>query len=155
MKFLFSVIILLTSIKLVVADNLREASSIAARGMEIQSKRMTVISENLANELSTSDQPGGEPYRRKKIFVENKLDRNKKHNILKVKKIEIDKKTPLIMKYEPEHPAADEQGYVRYPNVTREIERADYSEAQRSYEVNLAVVELSKKMMQKTIEAMK
>ena len=42
---------------------------------------------------------------------------------------------------------------MKYPNVTREIERADASEAQRSYEANLSVIEVTNSLMQKTVEA--
>jgi flagellar basal-body rod protein FlgC len=57
------------------------------------------------------------------------------------------------MKFDPHHPAANAEGYIKYPNVTREIERADASEAQRGYEANLSVIEVSNSLMNKTVEA--
>ena len=59
----------------------------------------------------------------------------------------------FIMKFDPHHPAADAEGYVKYPNITREIERADAAEAQRGYEANLSIMEVTGSLTQKTIEA--
>lgn len=135
-------------------DSLQKAIEIASQGNNIQSERLKVVAENLANELSTSDTPGGDPYRRKIMFVENKYDKNKKTRLLRVKKYEEDK-SPFILKYEPSHPAADMNGYVKMPNVSKEIERADASEAQRAFEANLGVIETSRTMIQKNLEVLR
>jgi flagellar basal-body rod protein FlgC len=116
---------------------------------------MTVAAENLANESSTSINPGGDPYRRKILFATNRYDKKLGTNVVVVKKYDTDKKTPFELKYDPNHPAADLSGYVKLPNVMRDIERADVSEAQRTYEANLGVVEVSRSMIQKTIDAIK
>jgi flagellar basal-body rod protein FlgC len=47
------------------------------------------------------------------------------------------------------------EGYVDFPNVSREIEMGDIREAQVSYEANLSVIEVSRGIMQRTIEAIK
>ncbi len=134
-----------------IEDSLQKAIEIAAQGNNIQSERLKIVAENLANELSTSDMPGGDPYRRKIMFVENKYDKYKKTNLLKVKRYSEDK-APFILKYEPSHPAADVNGYVKMPNITKEIERSDASEAQRAYEANLGVIETSRAMIQKSLD---
>jgi flagellar basal-body rod protein FlgC len=72
--------------------------------------------------------------------------------VIRTKKVDVDE-SDFIMKYDPYHPAANAEGLVKYPNITREIERADASEAQRSYEANLSVIEVSNSLMQKTVEA--
>jgi flagellar basal-body rod protein FlgC len=59
------------------------------------------------------------------------------------------------LKYEPGHPAADTNGYVKYPNVNSLVEMADMREAQRSYEANLNVIGATRRMIQRTIEILK
>jgi flagellar basal-body rod protein FlgC len=135
-------------------DSLQKAIEVAAQANHIQSERIKVVAENLANESSTSDVPGGDPYRRKIIFVENKYDKNKKTNLLRVKKYDEDK-SPFIMRYDPAHPAADANGYVKMPNIRKEIERSDASEAQRAYEANLGVIEMSRSMTQKSLDVIR
>jgi flagellar basal-body rod protein FlgC len=152
---LLLVFVLITHISaFAVTDNLQKSMDIAIHGTNLQSERMTVAAENLANESSTSMQPGGEPYRRKIIFAKNNYDRKLGTNVVKVAKYGTDK-APFQRKYDPNHPAADLNGYVLLPNIVRDIERADASEAQRSYEANLGVVEVTRSMIQKTIDAIK
>lgn len=135
-------------------DALQKSVEIAIHGTEFQAERMKIASENLANESSTGMTPGEDPYKRKIIFAKNQYDKKLKANLVKVRKYDTDK-APFEMKYDPNHPASDINGYVKLPNVKREIERADASEAQRSYEANLGMIEVSRSMIQKTIEAIK
>ncbi len=135
-------------------DDLQKAIEISSSGTKIQAERLKVAAENMANEHSTSTQPGGAPYRRKIVFAKNNYNKKLKTNIVKIRKIDADK-SPFILKYEPNHPAADLNGYVKYPNIHKEIEKADAGEAQRSYEANLSIMEMSKSMIQKTIEAIR
>ena len=58
-------------------------------------------------------------------------------------------------KYEPGHPVADANGYVKYPNVNSLVEMMDLREAQRSYEANINVISASRRMIQRTIEILK
>ncbi len=59
------------------------------------------------------------------------------------------------LRYEPDHPAANDKGYVKMPNVNTLVEMADMQEATRSYEANLNVVKSSRSMMQKTLDILK
>jgi flagellar basal-body rod protein FlgC len=135
-------------------DNLLKSIEIATHGAKIQMERLKIAAENIANEDSTGSIPGEEPYRRKILFVHNKYDPSLKTNLLKVKEYSVDK-SEFIKKFEPNHPAANEEGYVLYPNVYKEIEKADTIEAKSSYEANLNVIEISKDMLQKTLEIMR
>lgn len=135
-------------------DNLSASSKIAAHGMKAQATRLRVISENLANVNSTSEVPGGEPYRRKLITFRNSLDRELEANTVKVKRI-YDDKSELNTRYDPAHPASDANGYVLVPNVNPLIEMMDMREAQRSYEANMNVISTSRQMMAKTLELLK
>ncbi len=134
------------------ADNLKKASAIARHGARFQSERLKIAAENIANEDSTGATPGADAYRRKVIFAENRYDKKLGTNVIKTKKVDVDN-SEFIMKFDPYHPAADAEGYVKYPNITREIERADAAEAQRGYEANLSIMEVTGSLTQKTIEA--
>lgn len=135
-------------------DNLQKAIEIAAHGSKFQAERLKIVAENLANEDSTAATPGADPYRRKVVFAKNRYDPALKTQVISVRKFDVDK-SAFTLKYDPRHPAAALNGYVKYPNVQKEIERADAIEAQRSYEANLSVIEMSKSMMQKTLEVIK
>lgn len=135
-------------------DNLKQSVEIAAHGSKFQSERIKIAAENMANEDSTGVTPGADPYRRKIVFAKNKYDKNLKTNVVVTHKVDTDK-SDFILKYDPTHPAADNEGYVKYPNVNRLIERADASEAQRGYEANLSIIEMSNSLMQKTVEAIR
>lgn len=123
---------------------------IAASGMKVQGDRLRIVSENIANSDSLGTSPGDAPYRRKIISFRNKLDRE-----LGVDRVEVHKygydDTAYGIKYDPGHPAADEEGYVLTPNVKPMIELMDMREARRSYEANMNVVEVSKAMLMQTV----
>ena len=63
--------------------------------------------------------------------------------------------TDFRSKYEPGHPSADANGYVKYPNVNPLIEMTDMREAQRSYEANLNVISATRRMLQRTIDILR
>jgi flagellar basal-body rod protein FlgC len=131
--------------------DLKDAMNISASGMKAQGQRLRVISENLANSSSTSQTPGGEPYRRKVLTFGNVLDRTLNAQLVKVKSIGPDR-SDFELKFDPQHPAANADGYVMLPNVNGIIEMADMREAQRSYEANVSVIETSRAMINRTLE---
>ncbi|EKV26681.1 Flagellar basal-body rod protein FlgC [Caenispirillum salinarum AK4] len=130
-------------------DDLSKTSSIASAGMKAQAKRLRVISENLANQNTLSNQPGGDPYRRKLVHFKDVMDREMDAVKPVVKRAEYDM-SAFGRKYDPAHPAADEQGYVLTPNVNPLVELMDMREAQRSYEANMNVLQVSKQMLSRT-----
>jgi len=134
--------------------DLMESLMISAAGMRVQGERLRVISENIANVDSVSEVPGGDPYRRKTITFQNALDRELGTNLVKVKKVGLDP-SEFTRKYDPSNPAADKAGYVKLPNVNALIEMNDMREAQRSYEANLKVIEVSRGMLQRTIDLLR
>src|SRR5260221_4627251 len=119
--------------------------------MKAQGSRLRLISENLANAGSTSQTPGGEPYRRKVLSFGNVLDRTLGAQMVQVRSIGPDR-SDFELKYEPSHPAANSDGYVMTPNVNPIIEMADMREAQRSYNAKVTVIETSRSMLQRTLE---
>ena len=131
-----------------------KALEISARGMEAQTVRLRVIAENLANQDTTGSDPRTDPYRRKTVTFTTELDRATDTPLVKVDKVGVDK-TEFPRKYDPSHPAADAEGYVRTPNVNPFVELMDMRAAERSYSANLSVLEVTRSMLTRTIEALR
>ena len=127
---------------------------VAVSGLKAQSGRMRVISENIANADSLPQNPNADPYRRKVPTFERRFDRELEAEPVRMGKISRDQST-FKTRFEPGHPAADRQGYVKLPNVSSTIESMDLREAQRSYEANLNVVSSTRRMIQRTLELLR
>jgi flagellar basal-body rod protein FlgC len=125
--------------------------AVTAAGMRVQSERMKVISENIANADSTSPTPGADPYRRKVPTVTSKFDRELGANLVETGKT-VQDKSEFRSQYDPGNPNADKQGYVKLPNVDSLIEIMDMREAQRSYEADLTVMDATKQMLARTVD---
>ena len=134
--------------------DLSSAMTIAAAGMKVQSARLRVTSENLANAESTAQVPGGDPFRRKLISFATRRDRAAGLDLVDVRDYGVDR-GDFELRYQPGHPAADAAGYVKYPNVNPLIELADMREAQRSYEANLNVLQLARTMIGRTLDLLR
>ena len=137
-----------------VVDNLMASGRIASTGMYAQGKRLRVIAENMANADSVSKIAGGRPYQRKLVLFKDMVDRKTGLHVVNASRTVRDP-TEFRLKFEPNHPAADNRGYVAYPNVNMLVEMSDMREAQRSYEANLNVITTAKDMMAKTIDILK
>ena len=131
------------------------AMAISASGMKAQSTRVRVISENLANAGTAAARPDENPYTRQNIVFKNVLDRQLGYDKVEVGKIGQDTSKPYPVKYMPDHPGADENGYVKMPNVDPLIETMDMREAQRSYEANLGMIQQSRAMIMQTIDLLR
>ena len=136
------------------SSEILNAMQISASGMRAQGTRLRVITENIANANTTADAPGADPYRRQTITFKNELDRELGVNKVEVDDINVDR-SDFRLEYNPGHPAADENGYVRMPNVNTLIEMMDAREAQRSYEANLGMIEQSRTMVLRTIDLLR
>jgi flagellar basal-body rod protein FlgC len=135
-------------------DPLIASLKVAASGLGAQSQRLRIVSENLANAQSTGDAPGADPYRRKTISFASELDRAVGTELVNVSKIDRDR-TAFPVEFMPGHQAADENGYVKMPNVNVLIEMADMREANRSYEANLQVIKQARELITITIDLMR
>lgn len=135
-------------------DPLSAALKIAGSGLEAQSTRLRIVSENIANARSTGDTPGAEPYRRKIITFGTELDRVTDTELVKVKKLGFDR-SDYVEEFDPGNPAADEKGFVKMPNVNILIEMGDMREANRSYEANLQTVRQTRELIASTIDLLK
>lgn len=127
---------------------------ISASGMRSQAQRLQIASENLANSETTGSTPGSDPYRRKTITFKEQIDQTTGVANVKVKEIGHDR-SEFRMHYDPNHPAANAQGYVKMPNVNPLIEIMDSHDAQHAYEANLNTMQIARSMLTRSINLMK
>ena len=127
---------------------------VAATGLHAQSARMRVIAENLANADSAGKTPGADPYRRKIPTFKAVMDREVGGTTVEIGRLALDQ-APFDERFEPGHPAADANGFVKYPNVDPLIESMDMREAQRTYEANLNVISVTRSMLGQTLNILR
>src|ERR1019366_3842574 len=135
-------------------DPLQATLRIAGSGLEAQSVRLRVISENIANAQSTGDTPGADPYARQTISFDSVLDRSLGVPLVEIKTIGRDD-APFKVEHDPGNPAADAGGFVKMPNVDLLTELADMREANRTYEANLQVAKQSAELLGQTVSLLK
>ena len=142
---------------------------ITTSGMHAQRTRINIVSANIANAQTTHSKDGG-PYKKQNVvFEELLLNKEKKNNdsnefnevknprslvgvgIKEIAKSKLDN----ILRFQPNHPDANKDGYVEYPNINPVIEMTDLIEAMRSYEANLSAFQTQKNMDNKTIDLLK
>lgn len=137
-----------------------DSLNITGSALTAERFRSDVILQNLANQNTTRTEDGG-PYRRKQVVLrENQL--NFKQELGKaitkadrggvyVEEV-VDNETPLVPVYDPDHPDADEDGYVMMPNVNSAEEMVDLMAASRAYEANITALNIVKGMAAKALE---
>lgn len=135
-------------------DPLVASMKVAASGLEAQSTRIRIVSENLANARSTGDTPGADPYRRKTVTFVSELDRAVGASLVEVDRLAEDE-SEFSAEFDPGNPAADEKGMVKLPNVNVLVEMADMREANRSYEANLQSIKQSRDLISATIDLLR
>jgi flagellar basal-body rod protein FlgC len=135
-------------------DRSHDVLHISASGLRAQSARMRIIAENLANADSAAQTPDGNPYQRQIPVFRAELDRETGARVARMTDVRLDDREFRSV-YQPGHPGADEEGYVRYPNVSSLIELMDMREAQRSYEANLTMIEGSRRMLERTLDLLR
>jgi len=135
-------------------DKASETLQIAAAGLRAQASRMRIIAENVANANSTGRTPEDAPYQRQIPVFEAELNREIGARLVRMEDVHLDE-SEFRRVYEPGHPAADGEGYVRYPNVSSLIEMMDMRDAQRSYEANLTMVEGTRRMLERTLDLLR
>jgi flagellar basal-body rod protein FlgC len=137
--------------------NLITAIDVNASGLSAQRKRVELSSSNLANSQTTRTAEGG-PYRRKDVVFqtnsfEESLGSFMGEGVTGVEASDVvEDPRPFDRRYEPGHPDADADGYVAYPNVNVMEEMANLVEGSRSYEANLAAINIVKTMINRTLD---
>lgn len=135
---------------------------VASSGMSAQRLRLNTIASNIAN-INTTQSPEGGPYRRKDVVFESQPDvknfgdilsaRSPQSEIQKVFVTDVisDTSAPL-MKFEPNHPDANPDGFVAYPNINLMEEMTNMIQATRAYEANVSALQAAKDMALSSLE---
>lgn len=142
------------------------AMNISATGLTAQTLRMDVITQNIANVETTRTANGG-PYKRKTVLFEERknaysfndyfdravsdIERGQGVRVASV----VEDNSAGALVYEPNHPDANEDGYVQKPNVNIVTEMVNMIAASRSYEANITAMNITKSMVAKTLEISK
>jgi flagellar basal-body rod protein FlgC len=134
--------------------DLYSALSAASTGLRAQTTRIRLAAENVANANSTAQTPGGDPYQRRMPVFRALLDQENGSLGVRITKT-VNDESEFPVKFDPTHPAANAEGYVKMPNVQTLIEMADIREAQRSYEANLSIIEGSRAMINRALDLLK
>ncbi|MET0183104.1 MAG: flagellar basal body rod protein FlgC [Caulobacterales bacterium] len=129
------------------------ALAAAASGMRAQTVRMRIAAENVANANSTGDTPDAEPFRRRIPLLETTTLGD---GVTGVKVVgAVQDQSSFRSEFNPSHPAADANGYVRLPNVDTLVEMMDLREASRAYEANLNMVEAARAMTSRALDLLR
>lgn len=135
--------------------NILQAMDVSASGLRAQGDRLRVVAQNIANADTAANSPDQDPYRRKTVLFTNELDRASGVYKVKSDKVMEDEANDFRLKYMPDHPGADKNGYIRLPNINTLIEVMDMREAQRSYEANLGMIKVAKSMLGQTVDLLR
>ena len=142
------------------------ALEISGSALTAERQRAEVVAANMAN-AETTHTPTGGPYRRKEVVFASSgnlpfrmmlagfhptLSGNQP--AVRVQSV-VDDPTPSLMRYDPGHPDADNDGYVAYPNINPVQEMVDLMGAVRSYQLNASAITATKQMIQQSIELLK
>lgn len=147
---------------------------IATSGMSAERTRINVTSANIANAKTTHTEQGG-PYKKQEVVFEDILlgkTNSKENSALSLNNMTAKEQTDValrgvgvksivesdakpVMRFEPQHPDANEEGYVAYPDINPVIEMVNLIEAMRSYESNVAAFNTHKNIDTKTLDILK
>ena len=130
--------------------SLLSSFDIGASGLTAQAMRLNVISSNIANVESVSG-PDGRAYRARQVIFSAIPAPNKAGAGVAVTEI-VESKEPFRREYRPGHPKADPAGYVDMPNVNPDEEMVNMISAQRSYQMNIEAMNVSRQLMLKTLD---
>jgi flagellar basal-body rod protein FlgC len=138
---------------------------ISGTALTAERLRMDVISNNIANSQTTRTEDGG-AYRRKQVVFQAQeqqglpISRFKRHVDLasqhglsgvRVRRI-IENENDMVRTHDPDHPDADVEGFVEYPNVDITTEMVDLMAASKAYQANITVIQTSKSMAQAALQ---
>jgi flagellar basal-body rod protein FlgC len=133
--------------------DINAAIAAAASGMRAQTVRMRIAAENVANANSTGTSPEEEPFRRRIPLLESTTLASGANGV-RVRGASYDM-SAFREEYNPSHPAADQDGYVRLPNVDTLVEMMDLREATRAYEANLNMIEAARSMTTRALDLLR
>ncbi len=159
------------------AENIFASFDISGQGMSVQRMRLAATANNIAN-VNTTKGPSGAPYQRQVVLtrgiprsqfnvqLENQigmLSTSREHigvatpkgypsnNQVLESKQAVDNSPPRLV-YEPNHPDADENGYVKYPDINIMTEMVEMISAQRSFQANTGVIQAAKNIARDSLD---
>ena len=127
--------------------------NVSGSGMAAQSLRLNTTASNIANAESVAADPKDTYRARYPVFQANltsALDTQGASSAVQVPGI-VESDKPLNLRYEPDHPYADDQGYVAYPNVSVVEEMANMISASRSFQMNVEVLNTAKSLAERVL----
>jgi len=127
--------------------------NVSGSGMAAQSLRLNTTASNIANAESVAADPADTYRARYPIFqasLDSAMDGNNASNAVSVPGI-IESDKPLNIRYEPDHPFANDDGYVAYPNVNVVEEMANMISASRSFQLNVEVLNTAKTLAERVL----
>lgn len=141
--------------------NLIPGANASSSALDAEKIRMDIIAQNIANANTTKD-VDGEPYKRKLVKFEAILDKANTTNPYQngvgqqfVKGVRlagvVQDNNPGPKIFDPAHPDADADGYVKMPNVKVQREMVDLISSSRAYEANLSVVKTARQMSRQAL----
>jgi flagellar basal-body rod protein FlgC len=145
--------------------NLFNSLEISASALSAERQRSEVVAANLANAETTRTEAGGPFHRREVVFrsagqpfgltLANAVNGGGgKAGGVEISDV-IDDPTPPIMRYEPGHPDANQDGYVAYPAINPVSEMVDLEDSVRAYQLNASAVSATKQMIQQSFDVLK
>lgn len=126
---------------------------IAGSGMNAQSLRLNLVASNISNANSVSSSIDQVYKSRQPVFaaeLKNAMEKNQSASAVNVLGV-VESQAPPVMEYAPNHPMADEAGYIYKPNVNTVEEMANMMSASRSYQNNVEVLNTAKQLMLQTL----
>lgn len=145
--------------------NLFDSLAISASALSAERQRSEVVAANLANAETTRTEAGGPFHRREVVFrstspsfgmtLANAVNAGGRTAGGVAVSAVIDDPTPPIMRYEPGHPDANQDGYVAYPAINPVSEMVDLEDSVRAYQLNASAISATKQMIQQSIDVLK
>jgi flagellar basal-body rod protein FlgC len=129
------------------------ALAAAASGMRAQTLRMRIAAENVANANSMGETPGADPFRRRIPLLETTTLTDGVQGVRVVGAVP--DQSAFRTEYNPSHPAAGPDGYVKLPNVDTLVEMMDMREATRAYEANLNMIDAARSMTGRALDLLR
>ena len=128
---------------------LLDVFNVSGTGMSAQTLRLNTTASNIANANSVAENPE-DTYRARYPVFQAALSSEMANTGVQVPGV-VESDRPLNIRYEPDHPYANEEGYVAYPNVSVVEEMANMISASRSFQINVEVMNTTKSLAERVL----
>jgi flagellar basal-body rod protein FlgC len=128
---------------------------VAGSGLSAQTLRLNTVASNMANAESVSTTEEGAYRARNPVFsaIMNEMAGVQNNGLASVQVTDVvESEAPAVARYEPNHPLANEDGYIYQSNVNIAEEMANMISASRSYQTNVEVMSTAKQLISATLQ---